>query len=131
MALIAVVSVATPAQGWSAQTNYTLHCEGCHLADGSASPGKVPALAGSVAQFLRAPEGRAYLVRVPGVANAQLDDAELASLLDWALRRFDAANLPADFVPYTADEVHRLRADPLIAVTPARRRLLDSIGGSR
>ena len=131
VALIALASVATSAHGWSPGTNYTLHCEGCHLADGSASPGKVPALAGSVAQYLRVPEGRAYLVRVPGVANAQLDDADLAALLDWTLHRFDAANLPAGFVPYTADEVHRLRADPLIAVAPARQRLLDAIGGVR
>jgi mono/diheme cytochrome c family protein len=129
--LIALAGAATPAQGWSPSTNYTLHCEGCHLADGSASPGKVPALAGSMAQFLRVPEGRAYLVRVPGVANAQLEDADLAALLEWTLRRFDAANLPVDFVPYTADEVHRLRADPLIAVAPARRRLLDAVEGAR
>ena len=128
---IALACAAAPAHGWSPSTNYTLHCEGCHLADGSASPGRVPALAGSVAQFLRVSEGRAYLARVPGVANAQLGDADLAALLDWTLRRFDAANLPADFVPYTADEVHRLRADPLIAVAPARRRLLDAIEGSR
>ena len=128
---IALACAATSAQGWSPSTNYTLHCEGCHLADGTASPGKVPALAGSVAQYLRVPEGRAYLGRVPGVANAQLEDADLAALLDWTLRRFDAANLPADFVPYTADEVHRLRADPLIAVAPARQRLLDAIEGAR
>ena len=128
---IALACVATPAHGWSPSTNYTLHCEGCHLADGSASPGKVPALAGSVAQYLRVPEGRAYLARVPGVANAQLEDADLAALLDWTLRRFDAANLPADFAPYTAYEVHRLRADPLIAVAPARHRLLEAIEGAR
>jgi len=131
VALIALVCAAIPAHGWSPGTNYTLHCEGCHLADGSESPGKVPALAGSMAQFLRVPEGRAYLVRVPGVANAQLEDGDLAALLDWTLRRFDAENLPADFVPYTADEVHRLRAAPLIAVAPARRRLLDAIEGAR
>jgi hypothetical protein len=129
--VIALASVATSAHGWSPGTNYTLHCEGCHLADGSESPGKVPALAGSMAQFLRVPGGRAYLVRVPGVANAQLEDGDLAALLDWTLRRFDAANLPADFVSYTADEVHRLRAEPLIAVAPARRQLLDSIKALR
>jgi len=131
VAVIALASVATSAHGWSPGTNYTLHCEGCHLADGSESPGKVPALAGSMAQFLRVPGGRAYLVRVPGVANAQLEDGDLAALLDWTLRRFDAANLPADFVSYTADEVHRLRAEPLIAVAPARRQLLDSIKALR
>jgi mono/diheme cytochrome c family protein len=131
IALLALASAATAAHAYSPETNYTLHCQGCHLADGIASVDKVPALAGSVAQFLRVPEGRAFLVRVPGVANAQLADADLAALLDWTLRRFDAANLPADFVPYTADEVHRLRAEPLVDIAPARRRLLDAIESNR
>ncbi len=129
--LIAIACSAAPARGGSPDINYTLHCEGCHLADGSGSPGKVPALAASVARFLRVPEGRAYLVRVPGVANAGLTDADLAALLDWTLRRFDAANLPASFVPYSADEVQRLRATPLVAVAPARQRLLDAIEAAR
>ena len=95
--------------------------------DGAASPGKVPALAGSVARFLRVPEGRAYLARVPGVANAAIGDAELAALLDWTLRRFDPENLPADFVPYTPEEMRRWRAEPLVDVTPERTRLLEAI----
>ena len=131
VALLMLSGAATAARAYSPETNYTLHCQGCHLEDGSASADKVPALAGSVARFLRAPEGRAFLVRVPGVANAPLADAELVALLEWTLRRFDAANLPADFVPYTADEVHRLRAEPLVDVAPARRRLLDEIERER
>ena len=87
----------------------------------------MPALAGSVAQFLWVPEGRAYLVRVPGVAHAALDDADLAALLDWTLRRFDAANLPSDFTPYTVDEVRRWRAEPLVDVAPERARLLEAV----
>ena len=129
--LLVLTGAATAAYAYSPETNYTLHCQGCHLADGTASADKVPALAGSVAQFLRVPEGRAFLVRVPGVANAQLADADLAALLDWTLRRFDAANLPADFVPYTADEVHRLRAEPLVDIAPARHRLLAAIESKR
>jgi hypothetical protein len=131
IALLVLTSAATVARAYSPETNYTLHCQGCHLADGTASADQVPALAGSVARFLRAPEGRAFLVRVPGVANAPLADADLAALLDWTLRRFDAANLPGDFVPYTPDEVHRLRAEPLVDVAPARRRLLDEIERER
>jgi mono/diheme cytochrome c family protein len=131
IALLVLMSAATAARAYSPETNYTLHCQGCHLADGTASADKVPALAGSVAQFLRVPEGRAFLVRVPGVANAQLADADLAALLDWTLRRFDAANLPADFVPYTAEEVHRLRAEPLVDIAPARNQLLDAIERER
>jgi hypothetical protein len=131
VALVAMAGLASAAQAWSPETNYRLHCEGCHLEGGVATPGKVPALAGAVAKFLRAPQGRAYLVRVPGVANASLSDADLAALLDWTLRRFDAANLPADFAPYTADEVHRWRAQPLTDVAPARAKLLESIEGVR
>jgi hypothetical protein len=127
VALVALAGIAGAANAWSPETNYRLQCEGCHLADGAASPGKVPALAGSVARFLWVPEGRAYLVRVPGVAHASLDDADLAALLDWTLRRFDAANLPADFAPYTAEEVRRWRAEPLTDVVPERARLLEAV----
>jgi hypothetical protein len=127
VALVALAGIAGAANAWSPETNYRLQCEGCHLADGAASPGKVPALAGSVARFLWVPEGRAYLVRVPGVAHASLDDADLAALLDWTLRRFDAANLPADFAPYTAEEVRRWRAEPLTDVAPERARLLEAV----
>jgi cytochrome c553 len=130
-ALLTLAAVANTAQAWSPETNYRLHCEGCHLADGVATPDKVPALAGSVAAFLRAPEGRAYLVRVPGVASASLSDAELAALLDWTLRRFDAANLPADFAPYTAGEVRRWRAQPLVDVAVERAKLLEAIQAAR
>jgi hypothetical protein len=127
VALFALANVATAASAWSPETNYRLHCEGCHLADGTATPGKVPALAGSVAKFLRVPEGRAYLARVPGVANAALGDADLAALLDWTLRRFDAANLPPDFEPYGAGEVQRWRAEPLVDVTAERARLVQAL----
>jgi hypothetical protein len=76
----------------------------------------VPALAGSVARRLRAPGGREYLVRVPGVAQSPLGDAELAAVLNWMLRRFDPDHLPSDFVPYRADEVGELRKHPLTDV---------------
>ncbi len=125
IAVALACALAPPALAWSPATNYRLHCEGCHLADGSATPGKVPALAGSVARFSHSAEGREYLVRVPGVANATLDDADLAALLDWTLRRFDLAHLAPGFAPYTAEEVARWRRQPLVDVTAARRRLLD------
>ena len=130
LVMFALASVASAAHAWSPETNYRLQCEGCHLADGVATPGKVPALAGSVARFLRVPEGRAYLASVPGVANAALGDADLAALLDWTLRRFDAADLPPDFAPYSAEEVHRWRAAPLVDVTAERVRLLQAIEGA-
>ena len=101
-----------------------LECRGCHLADGSGSPDAVPALRGQVARFLEVPGGRAYLVRVPGSAQAQLTDAELAELLNWILRRFGPEELASRAEPYTAAEVARHRAEPLVDVESVRRDLV-------
>jgi mono/diheme cytochrome c family protein len=109
------------------ELDYTLECAGCHRADGSGTPGSVPALHDSVARFLAVPGGREYLSRVPGVAQAPLDDAALAAVLNWMLDRFDHAHVPAGFTPYTADEVGRLRKQPLLNVEAERTRLLEQL----
>jgi len=106
------------------ELDYTLECAGCHRADGSGTPGSVPALRDSVARFLAVPEGRPYLALVPGAAQAPLDDAALAAVLNWMLVHFDAAHVPAGFTPYTAEEVGQLRTRPLVDVEGARRLLL-------
>jgi mono/diheme cytochrome c family protein len=124
---LTAILLAAPAHAYGPETNYAVHCQGCHLADGSASPGRVPALADSVARFLHHPDGRAFLVRVPGVANAPLDAEALAALLNWTLARFDAAHVPTAFAPYDAAEVARLRAQPLLDVTVERERILDAL----
>lgn len=101
---------------------YRLHCMGCHRPDGAESPGKVPALRGSVDLFLLHPEGRAYLAQVPGVAQAPLSDTDLAALLNWTVKTFGAgARSPEP--PFTAGEVARWRRAPL-AQPQARRRAL-------
>jgi hypothetical protein len=126
-ACLAVASFALPArvQAGSPAVDYAVHCQGCHLRDGRETPGRVPALAGSLGRFARVPAGRVYLVRVPGVAQSPLDDAALAALLNWVLLRFDPRGLPADFSPYRPEEVGRLRRIPLSDVEAERRRLLD------
>jgi cytochrome c peroxidase len=123
-AALACALVAPSASAFGPATNYALHCAGCHLEDGSGVPGKVPPLDAGLARFARTPAGRAYLARVPGVANAPLSDADLATLLVWTLRRFAAMEL-AD--PYTAAEIARLRAQPLVDVAAARERGRSSI----
>jgi mono/diheme cytochrome c family protein len=77
--------------------NCAVHCQGCHLADGRATPGLVPALDGSIGRFMRVRAGRDYLVRLPNVAATQLDDADTAALLNWLVRHFAASELPEDF----------------------------------
>lgn len=97
--------------------------------DGQANA-TTPQLAGSVARFLSVPGGREYLARVPGVATSPLSDAALAEVVNWMLWRFDAGHLPADFVPYDAAEIGRLRAQPLRLEAPQVRAVLLRKAGS-
>jgi hypothetical protein len=113
------------------ELDYALECQGCHRADGTGTPGSVPPLAGSVADFLRVAGGREFLVRVPGVAQAPLDDAALAAVINWMLARFDRADVPAGFVAYGAEEVGRLRRSPLTDVERVRAELVKAIEASR
>jgi mono/diheme cytochrome c family protein len=93
--------------------NWTLNCQGCHRPDGTGSASTAPPLAGVVAKFLAVPGGREYLGRVPGVATSPVGNAELAEILNWMFWRFDREHIPADFSPYTAEEIGRLRGRPL------------------
>lgn len=96
-----------------ARVDYILKCQGCHRPDGRGDEASTPPMSGHVARFLAASGGREFLGRVPGVATVDLDDDRLAQVLNWTLYRFDRANLPADFKPYTAAEVGSLRKRPL------------------
>jgi cytochrome c553 len=102
--------VSNPQRAWQ---NWTLNCQGCHRPDGSGSDKTAPALAGTVAKFLSVPGGRDYLGRVPGVATSPLSNADLADLMNWMFERFDKEHVPQNFVPFTAEEIGRLRAVPL------------------
>lgn len=120
----ALLGAGAAGHAYAPAVEYALHCQGCHLDDGRATPGSVPALAGVVGRLVRTPEGRAYLVRVPGVAQAPLSDAALAALLTWVVARFGGADAPPAFEPYRADEVGALRRSPLVDVGAARRALV-------
>lgn len=90
---------------------YILHCSGCHGAQGRGVPEVgIPNL-NDAGRFVRTELGREYLIQVPGLSQSRLDDATAARLLNWILHQFSANRLPADFTPYTAEEVTRHRAD--------------------
>lgn len=111
----------------SPRTDYMLRCMGCHLPDGAETPGKVPPLKDHVARFLSAEGGRAYLVQVPGTRQSSLSDGAVADLLNWLVRHFDAAHVPATFMPYTEAEVTALRSHRLPDVAAERARLIESL----
>jgi mono/diheme cytochrome c family protein len=130
---IALLAVASAAHATPPAQLYTLNCWGCHQPHAQGIPGSVPRLANSMGYFVRIPEGRAYLVEVPGVATAPLSDEEIAEVLNWMLLTFSGPQLPKHFAPYTAAEIHKYRMHKLIDVTQTRRRLaaqLQSMGFS-
>lgn len=106
--------------------NYQMLCQGCHVGDGRGGKG-VPDMKGKVGQFLLTPEGREYLIKVPGAANSALDDKALAELMNWVLIEIGQKSVPADFKHYTEQEVSQLRQQPLMEVVEHRARLLQQI----
>ncbi|MBI2970294.1 MAG: cytochrome c [Gammaproteobacteria bacterium] len=108
-----------------ARQNYMLNCQGCHLPDGSGSPGSVPNLRVSLDDLLRAPGGRDFLIRVPGAANSALDDEQLAEVMNWMLLNFTRDPPAGGLTPYSAEEVGRLRKDVLVDVNTVRAAILE------
>ncbi len=96
-----------------ASQDWALQCRGCHGARGEIGRVGLPVLQGHVGIFLNIPEGREYLVQVPGVTTAQLTDERLADLLNWMLNEFHPSGLPDEFVPYMPAEVNFLRKQQL------------------
>lgn len=123
------VASGAPCQALEPQVNYQLQCMGCHHRDGAGENGRVPSIRRTLVQFSRFPEGRDYLLRVPGVAQAALSDQELAALLNWMTRNLSDVPLPQNFVEFTPAEVHAARREPLAAVAAERARLLEHLAG--
>ncbi len=119
VALAATTSTAEP----DPHERYLLHCSGCHGPDGRGAPGVTPSLHG-LSRLLEAPGGRAYLAAVPGVAQAPVDDAALAALLNWVIAEFSGGTRAS---PYTAKEMGELRAAPLRDPAAARPQVLTAM----
>jgi hypothetical protein len=103
---------------------------GCHGRDGSGQPGRVPSFRRTLVPLSYLPQGREYVIRVPGVAQAPLRDEDMAALLNWMVRHLSDVDVKPTFEEYSASEIHRLRSRPLTDVSGTRMRVLRHIGGS-
>ncbi len=113
----------------AARADYILQCAGCHRVDGRGSTAHgIPDFRNSVGAFTHLPAGREYLIRVPGAAYSQLNNAELANVLNWVLQTFSPAQLPAGFRPYTESEVAAARPRRYDDVVPVRHGLARALG---
>jgi mono/diheme cytochrome c family protein len=124
LAALLAACAAIPAKAYEPAVNFQLNCMGCHLADGSGEPGRVPSLRRSLLLLSSRPAGRDYIIRVPGVAQAPLSDQEIAALLNWMVRNLSDLAPPSDFRGYSAAEIGRSRPHPLTRVGETRARLL-------
>jgi len=122
--LLGLVAISVPANANSntlrpPSEGFVLHCSGCHRIDGRGVPGIAPDLR-KIGPLLQTKAGRAYLGRVPGVAQAPVGNEELARLLNWVLTEIaGTAPDPA----YSAQEIGLLRAEPLRDPIAARKAL--------
>ena len=113
----AILLLAVPSVRADPKVDYLLHCSGCHMPDGTGLSSVVPTLHGIIGRMVAEPEGRSYIVRVPGASQAPINDEKLAEVLNWMLTEFSSDTLPKNFKPLTAKEVKRARSqlltDPL------------------
>lgn len=108
----------------AAYKDYMLACGGCHRFDGEGiGRNAVPSFRNSVGMFTQLPEGRAYMIRVPGASQSPLGNAELAQVLNWMVANFSPEQVAADFRPFTANEVGAVRPYRFDDVASARREL--------
>ncbi len=95
------------------QIHYTEGCGGCHGLLGRSSRKDVPQIEGEVGYYLCTQEGREYIVQLPNVAFANMNDVELAQAMNFTVFSLGGASVPAGAKTFTPDEVGRLRQFPL------------------
>ncbi|WP_226017984.1 cytochrome C [Novosphingobium sp. FKTRR1] len=89
-----------------ARADYVENCAGCHGLHGSTVPAKLPELAGRVGWFMCTPEARAYLIRLPNVANSRItDNAQLADMMNYVIFELGKGSVKPGTPPFTAEEV--------------------------
>lgn len=128
MALVMALGAGEGVARADGQGVFVSNCAVCHQPDGKGAPGVYPPLADWVGRYVALKDGRAYLIHV--VANGmggeikvgndtfegdmppwpQLNDQQMADVLDYVLNGLNAKLLPKDFKPITGAEVHAERA---------------------
>ena len=129
------------------ENSFNARCATCHQQNAQGLPGMYPPLADSIGNELRLKRGREYLIEVVlnGMAGsievngttyvglmpefASLSDDEIAATLNQVLTKFNAGELPKDFAPITAGEVHaaRVRKIPATKMPEERKSLMDEL----
>ncbi len=120
------------AAGPDGEALFVSTCSACHQASGQGIPGAFPPLAGTAPELYKASRELPMEIVVFGMQGAitaagatyngvmpshlQMQDDEIAAVLDYVMKAWgNDADLPADYQPYTADEVNEVRGKMLTA----------------
>lgn len=95
------------------QSHYLESCGGCHGIQGVSWKRDIPELRGAVGRFLCTAAGREYIVRLPNVAFANVDDRMLAEVMNFVVFGLGGTSAPAGAKQYSPREIAILRRKPL------------------
>lgn len=111
-----------------ARFQWAMNCQGCHGPNGEGHPDRdVPTMV-DVAAFQKIPDGREFLVRVPGVSRSPLNDEDLTYLLNWMVRTMGTSLRIDKRLEFSQEEVTALRQRPLVdELKQVRRNLIDKV----
>jgi hypothetical protein len=99
---------------------FVLNCQGCHGARGEVVSEDIRPLAFAFRSFTQTSRGRAYLIRIPGIANAPIGDGPLTNLLNYLTELWRPNPDAHKSRPFNEAEVSALRHKPLLDVTAER-----------
>jgi mono/diheme cytochrome c family protein len=100
---------------------YVLNCQGCHGARGEVANGDIRPLTYVFSAFTQTPRGRAYLIRVPGIAAAPIADGPLTQLLNYLANLWRSDYDAAQSIPrFSVADVSALRRRPLVDIAAER-----------
>lgn len=119
--LIAGLLAASSAISATPDSDYMIHCMGCHLADGQGMPPDVPRFDEALLALAATDRGRTYLVQVPGASQSPLTDEELAAVINWVLQEYAGH----DFTRFSGAEVSGYRGRPMLNPAVVRAGLVD------
>ncbi|AFT68448.1 Cytochrome c, mono-and diheme variant [Alloalcanivorax dieselolei B5] len=119
--------IIPPAQA-DPRNDFLLHCSGCHRPDGAGTEvGGIPDFRGYVSSFLMTPEGRHYILQVPGVIGSGLSDRRLTEVMNYVLTTWGQPEHIEASGLLSEQEVRTLRADVLEDVVGYRREVVKAL----
>jgi len=100
--------------GAAVRFNWQMNCQGCHHPNGEGNAARgIPPLE-KLELFQRIPEGREFLIRVPGMSRSALSDEDLTELANWMITEFASQKATVEWRRYSVDEVAGLRSRPIV-----------------